>query len=233
MNDILGETQPALRVCKMCGVQIGYTMIKQYPDWGPVFCNKCGEKNEAHSREKIQNDIFNSIVDRSCIPPEYMRWNNKKSDELGTERIISWMKENRKNSFYICGTNGRGKTHTVAACAYAVIKENFKTVYYMPVSRWLNDMMDAKMQGKSIVADIQNVSTIDLLVIDDIGKEKLSESKLELIYNIIDIRERQGKQTWFTSNFDIDQLAERLDANYGPAIVERIRRMVKSSVCKI
>lgn len=61
----------------------------------------------------------------------------------------------------------------------------------------------------------------DLLIIDDLGAEKLTESFEEHLYNVLDYRLNARKQTAFTSNYRIDELP------YSPRIRSRIHGLAK------
>lgn len=230
-KDILGEMEPASRLCRKCGVHIFYDRFKRLPEFGPNLCDPCGDNYDAQLRENALTDIFNSLLEKSDIPVEYQDWSADYAHQCGSDQTLDWMRKHAKQSVYVYGTHGRGKTHTVAYCAYRMLEHTRRPMKYLNLGKWLSHMMSLKVAHASIDAELNRLYSFDLVVIDDLGKEKLTESKLEIIYNVIDMRERQKKQTWYTSNLSIDNLSERLDDNFGPAIVERIRRMVGDNIC--
>lgn len=70
---------------------------------------------------------------------------------------------------------------------------------------------------------IERLSGPALLVLDDMGAEKVTEWTLQTLYTIIDIRSREKKQTIITSNLSLDELSRRLSDR----ISSRIRGMCK------
>lgn len=64
-------------------------------------------------------------------------------------------------------------------------------------------------------------SWCDLLVLDDLGAEKVTDWSRQLLYLLIDRRYRNQKQTIVTTNLTPDQLAETIDAR----IVSRLAEM--------
>lgn len=69
---------------------------------------------------------------------------------------------------------------------------------------------------------IQRATKCDLLILDDIGKEKLTERTGETLFEIFDKRLQQGKRIWVTSNYDGRGLAEKLGYDLGNAIRARM-----------
>jgi primosomal protein DnaI len=54
---------------------------------------------------------------------------------------------------------------------------------------------------------IKELETVDLLVFDDIGNEKITEwSKEEVLFGLIDARSRSNKQTIYTSSYSVTDL---------------------------
>ena len=87
---------------------------------------------------------------------------------------------------------------------------------------------------------IVKLKRVDVLVLDDIGGEiNSSFSRDEILFPILDSRMNEGKITFFTSNYNMDELEKhfsienkRKDENPVPAgrIMERIRKLSKEMV---
>ena len=73
-------------------------------------------------------------------------------------------------------------------------------------------------EGETADRIVRQLQDIDLLVLDDIGAERPTEWVLEKLFQILDARMRNEKETVYTSNIPMDGLAARL----GERIVERI-----------
>ena len=72
------------------------------------------------------------------------------------------------------------------------------------------------------------LENVDLLLLDDIGAEKVSEwSRDEILGTILQSRMNNYKTTFFTSNYTIDELEDKLsnktDKVAAARVVERIK----------
>ena len=134
------------------------------------------------------------------------------------------IKESRQG-IYIHGGVGTGKTHI----AYALHKESVETAKVL--SQFWNttelfreirlDISRTPEEKKHIEEELMANRT--LLILDDIGAEKISDWVLEVFYLIINRRYENMLPTIFTSNLPISELAERI----GDRTVSRIVEMCK------
>lgn len=142
-----------------------------------------------------------------------------------------------KESFYIYGEVGCGKTYLISALVreyintvrYKIIVDNEKLTVYLgcpvlPRFISLPDLLlkirlafkeNSEYTESSIISEFTDEK---FLILDDIGVEKPTEWVLQTLYTIIDRRNRDIKQTIFTSNYPIKDLKERI----GERIVSRI-----------
>jgi len=84
---------------------------------------------------------------------------------------------------------------------------------------------DAQEEEWRVIDELINVP---LLVIDDLGKEKVSEWVEQTLYRIVDARYRENKALVITSNFSLSELEGRYD-EVGPALVSRIAEMCEGA----
>ena len=125
-------------------------------------------------------------------------------------------------SLLIWGDPGNGKSHLAAAVCHK-LKERGK----IPVFQTMTELLEriratfgrqAKEQEREIMAALQEC---DLLVLDDIGAEKVTDWTLDVLFRIIDGRYRRKKPTLFTTNFTPTELRERFKPDKGEASVEQ------------
>jgi DNA replication protein DnaC len=126
----------------------------------------------------------------------------------------------KDGSFFLIGLPGRGKTHLLAASVNAAMTQGVSVAFFS--APWLLKKVREDIMSEEKLQILENCCEIGYLVIDDLGKEKPSETVQEKLFMIFDRREVLGLRTSVTSNYDPETLAkERLD----DAIVSRILGM--------
>lgn len=130
---------------------------------------------------------------------------------------VEGMKETRKGLF-IHGGVGTGKTHI----AYAIGKHTYGQKTYVQV--WNSaELMDAIRRGydKPFDETFEDLMKFrGLLILDDVGSEKLTEWVAERFYLLVNKKYNQLIPVIFTSNFNIQQLADRIGERVASRIVE-------------
>lgn len=124
---------------------------------------------------------------------------------------------NTKKGLYIHGNVGTGKTHI----AYALMLKSNNIRFYNITSllrRIRADFSRQPYEKEHLEEDI--IETNSLVIIDDIGSEKMTDWVAETFYHIINQRYNSMKPMIFTSNFEIKDLAERVGDRTASRIVE-------------
>jgi len=135
------------------------------------------------------------------------------------------------------GPSGTGKTHLAAAAALEICKQG-KTVIALEAVELLSRIRssynrDSRESEDRLMAIFTNV---DLLFVDDLGKEKPSEWTLEKLFWIFDVRCKRKKPVIVTINYSDQELVDRLagknkygeyelDIRAATAIVSRLHEM--------
>ena len=134
----------------------------------------------------------------------------------------------RKPSLFISGDLGTGKTHLAAAMANEII-ENGRPVKYATFTQMTQEIRAAfYSESKETEAEaVRKYKTAPLLFLDDLGKEKATEWSLAKLFELIDSRYSNGLPTVITSNYTLDQLADKLtppgsDKTTAEAIIDRL-----------
>jgi len=120
------------------------------------------------------------------------------------------------------GQVGCGKSHLAVAILREVILKGHTGLYYNSPDL-LRDIRATFDERSEVTEDdlIEEVTTTDLLVFDDVGAEKLSDFVLDRFYLIINERYEGCKPVIITTNLELDPLENRL----GKRIVSRIFEM--------
>lgn len=131
---------------------------------------------------------------------------------------------NQVKSYYIFGAVGSGKTYEAVGLAKKALEEGMKVIFYS-AAKLFEALREYNHQDPSDYT-LSTIRNRDVLIIDDLGKEKLTEWKYEQLFDIIDHRYGFEKTTIITSNYSLSDLAKRYGDNVGgQAIVSRIAEM--------
>ena len=128
---------------------------------------------------------------------------------------------------YLHGNFGCGKTYILSACFNEMQKRGFKTkIVYLP-----DLLRTIKGDFEAMNDSMDELCRVDLLLIDDIGAEKVTDwGRDEILGTILQSRMNEHKTTFFTSNFTIKELEEHLsnkgiDKVKANRIIERIKQL--------
>lgn len=125
-------------------------------------------------------------------------------------------------SLFLFGAFGTGKTGLALSILRRRLEGGQPGLYYA-----LADLLDRLRrtydrargeEGESAEQIVRQLQDVDLLVLDDLGAERPTDWALEKLFQVVDGRMRNERETIYTSNLTTDELADRL----GRRIVERI-----------
>lgn len=163
--------------------------------------------------------------------------NTGKIKNLLTAWKNSCLKED-KNSLFLYGDTGTGKTVLACAVANSWMRERYiMTATYVPFKIMYN-VYDFVSKIKSFYAKnnqqetteyefLQKLETQPLLILDDLGVEKGSEWEMFMLYGLINNRSQEGLPTIYTSNYSLEELSCKMSND---RIVSRI--MLTSTIIK-
>lgn len=128
-----------------------------------------------------------------------------------SEKLVNGIE---KKGLILVGNNGVGKTHLACSIANKLI-ENGTPVIYGTLINLLAELrnsydIDNNISEMEIIKLYENV---DLLIIDDLGKEKPSEWALEKLFTIINSRYENDLPVIITTNYNQNSIIERLSIN--------------------
>lgn len=137
-------------------------------------------------------------------------WNNFIVENKKQEEALAKIKESLwKENLLFEGNSGTGKTHLAMAIAkhgghYKRLPDIFRLV-----------RVDFSQEQKII----NNLGSLDLLIIDEVGRQKFSDFEKNLFFEVIDKRWNNCKTTILITNLKPSDFA----SEYGSAIMDRLR----------
>lgn len=133
--------------------------------------------------------------------------------------IVDAMPETRKGLF-LHGDVGTGKTHIAYAIGKHVYEDLGKKVTVWNSAELLNRIRESfnnRYEG-DYIDELMNSK--GLLIVDDIGSERLTDWVAEQFYLIVNRKYNDMKPVVFTSNFNIADLSQRVGERVASRIVE-------------
>ena len=233
-----------LKKCEFCGKELepmglDYLYANISPDciqYQRCTCNKANqywkEKDkldfEEQKRRKYRN-IINRIYKENYVGKKfqeqnfenfYVDSNNEYAVKVASDYISKSIDKMQTNGLIITGKSGVGKTHLAAAIANKLI-ENNKIVLMGRLTTLLDMIMETfRDNTKSENELIELYSNVDMIIIDDLGIEKISSWALEKLYTIIQNRCENGLPIIITTRFNKEGLMERFGYNNDQDLVD-------------
>lgn len=145
----------------------------------------------------------------SCTFDTFQRRDGTDKVERLAQEYASYFPQKGGESMTIWGDPGNGKSHLAAAVCHVL-----KARGYIPIFQSVPELLERvrstfRSQKESEKEIMDALRDCDLLVLDDIGAEKISDWVLEILFRIIDGRYRQKKPTLITTNFSPQELLNR------------------------
>ena len=120
--------------------------------------------------------------------------------------------KNQKNLLFV-GNTGLGKTFLANAIAKKVLEKG-KTVVYQTAPVLMDKVIEYKFSydktGKQ-KEQYNKIFDVDLLVIDDLGTETMSNNKFTELFNIINTRLLNNKKIVISTNLTLNELYKQYD----------------------
>jgi DNA replication protein DnaC len=112
----------------------------------------------------------------------------------------------------LLGGFGCGKTHLAAAIANHVVQDHRMQVYFAVAPDLLHHLRAAYAPTSDVTYDerFEQIRSVYLLIIDDLGAEQSTPWAAEKLYQIFNYRYNNRLPTVVTSNCDLDSLDPRV-----------------------
>lgn len=176
---------------------------------------------EESERRKAMQEKISRLLGQSGIKKRFQQrtFPNFRCDTVGRRENYNVAKEYADNfayhkakgdGLYIEGTNGTGKTHLAAAIALQLIGEGIPVICKTSSDLLQDIKRSFSFEGAKEHEVLDIYKKVDLLIIDDLGKEQCSDWSMSTLYAIMNDRYEDMKPTIVTTNYNASDLADAL-----------------------
>jgi DNA replication protein DnaC len=193
-------------------------------------CRSCAESGKAtwHSFPFDFIRIFDEkgLVFAEAHPQMPSAYRDTCIDKLPSERTrkaFNWT-PGEKHSLLLHGTTGCGKTRVAWSVFNRLWLESFPLdAQFLPM-RKVDGLIEKGFDDRDHGGVIEYLIEVPLLVLDDLGKERMTQRLESDLFAIIDERTANNKVTIITTNYTSQGLQERFsNAETGPAFIRRLK----------
>lgn len=190
-------------------------------------------EEQEQKRRKIEAILGKSGIKQRFLSRTFENFavnnENRKAYETAKEYVDNWQ-DNKDNGrgLYLEGTCGTGKTHLAVAIALKLINQGVPVICKTSIDL-LADIKQSYEYDSTVNEEevLTAYKTADLLIIDDLGKERATEWSVPILYRIINDRYENMLPTIITTNYNTDSLIEKLtvsgDRETAEAIISRFK----------
>jgi DNA replication protein DnaC len=174
-------------------------------------CDKCKDKNKEEEKLRESKCTFETNLKNSMIPNMFLKYEDKFKFDGDIKAL------------YCYGGVGTAKTTYLACLGKHLCR--FGTVLFIPtVNLLLKAQGVFKTDNMTIEKEFEPYLSVDYLILDDIGVEKVTDFVKQSLYYLINTRYMYEKHIYFSSNLSLEDLGKKFD--------ERISSRI-SGMCKI
>jgi DNA replication protein DnaC len=227
----LGQTPRASteRTCRECAKPF------EVPTFIPAsiaakvhVCPSCSERHAAEtSRRAIeQSQAVRLARWKQICPPEFLQTDpNKLPCQRQYRAVMNWICGHR--GLVLHGPTGQGKSR----CAWLLLRREYeagRSVRSLNSASGLTYAAKFSESAKDAERWIERLSEVDLLLLDDCFKAKLTDSFEAALFAVINTRTERQLPIIATLNDTGSTLLERLTPDRGAAMLRRLREFCDS-----
>ena len=239
--------------CKFCGkdlkpIGLDYLYTNISPDsieyerctceksrdyWSKIDFQILEQKKKEHYREIINKFYSQNYISKRLKDYSFKNFKvtdvNKKEVVIAKDYANKCTNNEQENGLIITGNSGVGKTHLVASISNELMEKG--KIVLMGRLTSLLDMIKETFRDNSKSENelIELFSNVDMVVIDDLGTEKISSWALDKLYTIIENRNENKLLVIITTKFDREGLLHRFkqsnDKELSEAIIQKLYQM--------
>ena len=194
-----------------------------------IFNVKCRVMQAYQMQVQMQKNFGNAQIPKRYIGKGFTDY----EVDGFNKNAVNWAKYiiTAPTSFYLYGLPGTGKTFLASIIAQEFIKQGKSTLFSdFPTILDALKSTFGKKDNNDFDKMMNDLVTADILFLDDLGVEMVTEWAVERLYLIINSRYNADRPVIVTSNYNLSDLSKRLsvkDAVKGQRIASRLKEMCK------
>ena len=205
--------QEVSQECRLCGTPVkGRTLVLD-----PI-CPACRQAAAAAVKTKVKRSKAWDWFVEHC-PAAYRNSDRARlPDPTGFDQVQTWPAKDR--GVLIVGATGAGKTRSTWAVLARLAREG-KSIAFLDGVGFMSSSHRSSMEGDFDWVD--RMSTVDILVLDDLGKMKFTERVQADLFGIIDRRVADLRPMIITTQLNPKDLGDMLTPDRRDALLRRLR----------
>lgn len=171
--------------------------------------------------------IFSDKPDKELYKSDLSPRENMQIIREKVKSFIENFDDPEEKNLIFTGNTGVGKTFLTNCIANEMLKLG-KTVLYQTAPVMFDEINDAKFGRENARFDLyENILNVDLLIIDDLGTEKITDSKVTELFTIINTRllnqNHKITKTIISTNLNVDELFKTYTTRIGSRLAGNYR----------
>lgn len=207
---------------------LGIDESQLYPQYKCTKCNDTGYVN-GEVCSCLADEIRKTLIKQSNIANSSYTF--EASNEKNQQNILSYNLAKKAceegKSLLLVGQTGTGKTYLITACANLCL-EMGKSVLFTTAYNLTNTFLQAHVADlETRQAMLDSITEVEVLVIDDLGTEKSYKTVTgDYLFAIINERMAQNKQTFISTNLNLQQIRDTYDERLFSRLVDQQKTKV-------
>ena len=195
-----------------------------------VAIDRCDCLKQQIQQNLLKNSMLNETFKHKKFQ-DYKPRNEKQEEmlQMAIDYTINYheIKNYRSNGMALLGSVGIGKTHLLASITNELAFQGHK-VLFIDTTSFIKELRDSIKQD-NMSQHLEKVKNCEILILDDLAKEKVTEWVQEQYYYIINHRYNAGKPLLYSSNCTMAEIGKLL----GDATASRLYAITKDRLVHV
>lgn len=225
--DVLSTTNETTRQCRECGQQFElppYRFAQRFVFVCPQCSERQAEEDQRAARERSgvrREEAWNRICP--------VLFQNTEAHKLPSptklDQALKWCYG--PQGLILHGASGKGKSRI----AWEILKREYragKSIAALDGAFGYDYAAKFATSSADVARYIEHKMLIDVLLLDDVLKAKLTDSVEQALFNIVNCRSERGLPIIVTTNDTGETLTARMSEDRGHALLRRLREFSQS-----